>query len=254
MSASDDDSRSSSLPKSLRPHLYTRPLKPLDSSPCLPLPLPPLNSPSHRPSLGPHSRSAVSLLDLRPSDVLQGSPQTHRPIYSDPVFHTSRSQSLSRLPTHSSLHYTLEDTAGGRNSWREGDPGPSTLGPVLRTPRAQTHPAHDANLLSGVRSRDVSPYRGDWVEQDYRSSHPYHRASPLHRERADWGGTHPPQGHQQHSDVVTQPQHMGTAFPRIRRDLEYEQQQSVPLSAPIHGPIPPPSHRACRIHCGGRIN
>lgn len=162
-SPSDDESLSSSLPKSLRRHLYTAPQQPLDDPPLRPAPtddpIPPLDR------LPPPS--AASLMDLAGAAVHQTAIPTQRPIYSDPVFHASRSSSLSRIMNPPS---------------REGEPGPSTLDFSLRTsrdPDAWRQPKHEASLppLSADRHTTWQSARNSWPELvDSRSPFSYHDA------------------------------------------------------------------------------
>ncbi|TFK27705.1 hypothetical protein FA15DRAFT_678877 [Coprinopsis marcescibilis] len=149
MDSRDDDSLSSSLPSSLIPHLYTGPQDSStrttladDFSP--PTILPPLESrlPQRRPAQQydqPEqipdrnvSSSSTSLMDLagaavhQPAIPLSSNQRFGSPIYSDPVFHTSRSQPHSR-PTNYSYSPGFRGDSAQAASWREGEAGPSSL-------------------------------------------------------------------------------------------------------------------------------
>ncbi|KAF6755837.1 hypothetical protein DFP72DRAFT_302798 [Ephemerocybe angulata] len=143
------------------------------------------------------SSSSSSLLGLAGAAVHQTAIQTHpqRPIYSDPVFHASRSSSLSRIINHSAPHLASEEQYVRRHSWREGEAGPSTFGYPSGTQRNtgawQIQPKDEA--LPTVIPREEFSYPSSWPEADPPpTSYSYHHAPSQRRDRIDWGSRDPP--------------------------------------------------------------
>lgn len=180
MPTPDRDSLSSSLPESLRRHLYTAPRQPFDTPSHVSIPLPPLVAPPdppHRP-LDRHrlpSSSSVPLSELAAAPVHQTTIPSQRPIYSDPVFHTSRSSSLSRIINPPSPEYRSEDPFARGRSWREGEAGPSSLGSVVRASRdpREWRRQHAREAAPALLPRDEFPFHNSWPESDPRQSHSF---------------------------------------------------------------------------------
>jgi hypothetical protein len=198
MPTPDDRPLSSSLPESLRQHLYTGPRLPIDTSPHPPLPLPPLVAPADPPH-PPRDRarlsssSSASLLDLAGAAVHQTAIPTQRPIYSDPVFHTSRSSSLSRIINPSTPHHAPEDPYPVRRSWREGEAGPSSLGSAVRTSRdtGERWQQRAVDTAPSLLPRDEYPYRNSWPESESRQPRSFLSSARHNSIGRDYPGTIP---------------------------------------------------------------
>jgi hypothetical protein len=152
-------------------------------------------------------------MDLAGAAVHQTTIPTQRPIYSDPVYHASRSSSLSRIINPP----TREDSQTRR--WREGEPGPSNLDFSPRTSRDPSgsvwrQPKHEAVQttlppLSADRPTAWQPARNSWPDlvdsrspfsfhdpprnDSFRAGHDLQRTPPPvdHRLESSFGETRP---------------------------------------------------------------